>query len=435
MLFQFSYAGLTRSTVFWTLYVHKFYIIKGCKFFTMSNEAPLVDKGTPSRLLIPAMVVATAAVSVSSSILTLFLVDVASTFHISVGIASQLATVNHAGEFVFSLLLSVLAVRFRYKPLILAGILFALVSAIGNFLAPDFLTMQIFFVMEGIGTVLVSVMALTLFGDFLSPKKRAKAVSYLIATLWVTALISFPWASFVANAVGWRSIFTLHLLPISLVGLILAFFAVPSKSHEPTGIVKKTSYIRSVKQILTNKSATACLAGTILSATGPQVGIFGVAFYRQRFLVSLDFTAMLSMVFVVVYVVGSFVAGRLTNRFGAKPIAVVGKLFSGVFTMLFFLFPDFWGAVFFDFLQVCFAALAHPAYLCLVLAQVPKSRGTMMSLNGAMGSLKSTIVPAVGGALLVLTLGFYGAVGLALGGMTIAASIIIFLLAKDPTST
>jgi predicted MFS family arabinose efflux permease len=316
----------------------------------------------------------------------------------------------------------------------LTGILFAILSAIGNFLAPDFFTMQIFFVMEGIGTALVSAMSLTLFGDVLSPKKRAKAVSYLMATLWITALISFPWAGFVANVVGWRSIFILHLLPISLVGLILAFHAVPSTSRETTEI-KKASYIENIKQILTNKSATACLAGTILSATGPQVGIFGVAFYRQRFSVTLDFTVILSTVFIVVYIVGSFVAGRLTNRFGAKPIAVVGTMFSGVFTMIFFLFPHLWGALFFDFLQVWFAAIAAPSFICLVLAQVPKSRGTMMSLNGAMGSLSRTIAPAVGGALLVLTFGFYGAVGLALGGMTVTSSIILFFLAKVPTRT
>ena len=399
------------------------------------DKTDIVDYKPQIKLLVPAMVVATAAVHVSSSVLTLFLVDVASTFNISVGIASQLATVNYAGEFAFSLLLSVLAVRFKYKPLILTGILFAFLSAIGNFLAQDFFTMQIFFVMEGIGTVLVTVISLTLFGDFLSPKKRAKAVSYLVATLWITALISFPWAGFVANVIGWRSIFILHLLPISLVGLILAFFAVPAKSHEPTALAKKASYIENIKQILTNKSATACLTGTILSATGPQVGIFGVAFYRQRFSVPLDFTVILSMIFIVVYIVGSFVAGRLTNRFGAKSIAVLGTMFSGVFTMIFFLIPHLWGALLFDFLQVCFAAIAFPSFICLVLAQVPKSRSTMMSLNGAMGSLSRTIAPAVGGALLVFTFGFYGAVGLALGGMTVASSIILLLLAKDPTRT
>ena len=100
---------------------------------------------------------------------------------------------------------------------------------------------------------------------------------------------------------------------------------------------------------------------------------------------------------------------------------------------MFFLVPNLWGALFFDFLQVWFAAIAAPSYICLALAQVPKSRGTMMSLNSATGSLARTIAPAVGGALLVLTFGFYGAVGLALGGMSVASSFILLLLAKDPT--
>lgn len=401
--------------------------------FTRNNGTSTDDSRSPDRLVVPAMIIATAAVASSSTILTLFMVDIASAFNVPVGVASQLATVNYAGEFIFSILLSVMVVRFRYKSLILAGVLVTVVSAIGNFFAPDLLTMQIFFVLEGIGSVIVGVMSLTLFGDLFSPKKRAKAVSYLAATLWVTALISFPWAGLIANVVGWRYIFILHVLPISLVGLILAFFFVPSKPRAKTTIVKETSYLKSLKQILTNKSATACLVATIIAASGRKVGIFGVALYRQEFSMSLDFTVAVSLSIIVINVVGSFVAGRLTNRFGAKPMAVSGRLLSGVFTMMFFLIPNLWGALLFDFLQVWFASLAAPSYKCLALAQVPKSRGTMMSFNHAMGSLSRTIAPAIGGTLLVLTLGFYGAVGLALGGMTIASSIILLLLAKDPT--
>ena len=57
----------------------------------------------------------------------------------------------------------------------------------------------------------------------------------------------------------------------------------------------------------------------------------------------------------------------------------------------------------------------------------------MMSLNSATGALARTIAPAVGGALLVFTIGFYGAVGFALGGMSVAAAVILFFLAEDPT--
>jgi MFS family permease len=158
-----------------------------------------------------------------------------------------------------------------------------------------------------------------------------------------------------------------------------------------------------------------------------------VAFYRQQFSMSLDFTIAVSMSIFVIYILGSLLAGRLTNKFGAKRMVVIGRLLSGIFTMLFFLAPNLWGALLFDFLQVWFTSIAAPSYKCLALAQVPKSRGTMMSLNHAMGGLSRTIVPAIGGTFLVLTLGFYGAVGLALGSMTITSSIILLLLAKDPT--
>lgn len=399
----------------------------------MSDEMPIVEKGMPSRLLIPAMIITTAAVHASSGILTLFTVEMAANFQVSLGVASQLATINYAGEFVFALLMGVLVVRFRYKPLIIAGVLFVIVSTIGSFLAPDFVSMQIFFAMEGIGTVIFGVMSLTLFGDVFPPKKRAKAVSYITTALWVTALINFPLSGFIANVVGWRFNFILHVLPISLAGLFLAFLAVPSKPHEPTTSIKNVTYIESFQKILTDKSATACLAGSILSTAGVQIGLFAVLFYRQRFSMSTDSMVLLNMGAIILFIVGSFAAGRLTNKFGAKPIAVTGTLLTGLFTMTFFLIPNILGALFFDVLHIWFAAIAAPAYLCLALAQVPKFRGTMMSLSSATGSLARMVAPAVGGALLVLTFDSYEAVGLALGGMSVAAAIILFFLAKDPT--
>jgi predicted MFS family arabinose efflux permease len=103
------------------------------------------EKEPQGKLLISTLVIGTMSVSISLTLLQLFLVDIGNTFNVSVGVASQLATVNHAGEFVSALLMGVLAVRFRYKPLILAGMLFVLFSSVGSFLAPDFFTMQVFF--------------------------------------------------------------------------------------------------------------------------------------------------------------------------------------------------------------------------------------------------------------------------------------------------
>jgi predicted MFS family arabinose efflux permease len=101
--------------------------------------------------------------------------------------------------------------------------------------------------------------------------------------------------------------------------------------------------------------------------------------------------------------------------------------------MTFFFIPNLWIAIVFDMLHVWFAATAGVAFVCLVLEQVPQSRGTLMSLNSVFNRIGETIAPAVGGALLVLTGGVYGAIGLALGSLTLAGIAILFFFAKDPT--
>jgi predicted MFS family arabinose efflux permease len=400
-------------------------------------EEDAKEKVSASPFLVPALIVSTMSVSVSISILQLFMVDAGSTFHISVGIASQLATVNHAGEFISALLIGALVVRFNYKSLILAGILLVSISAIGGFLAPDFVTMQIFLALEGLGTGMFIPMSRTVIGDAFAstPQRRTKMMSYLMATLMGAALISLPWSGFLANVAGWRSNFVLQMLPIAIVGFALALLTVPSKLRRQAPAVEKASIVDSFRRVLKDKSATACLVSQILAAAAALFPMFAAAFYRERFSASLDFTVLVTIVALAILIVGSLVTGRLVNRFGAKPVTVWGTILCGIFMTMLFLMPSLLSSVVFNFLTAWFAAIGLTAYVCLAVSQVPESRGTMMSLNSVVEGVGSTIGPAVGGALLVLTLGFYGAVGLAFGGMFIVSAIIRFFWTKEPDRT
>lgn len=401
----------------------------------MSDGDAAAEKASWGRLLVPALVVGSMSMSISITMLQLFLVDIGSTFNVSVGVASQLATFNHAGEFVSALLMGILAVRLRYKPLILGGLLFLLFSVVGSFFAPDFVILQFFFALEGFGTVIFAVISHTLIGDVFAPQKRAKAVSYLMAAVFGMILVSFPLSGLIANIAGWRFNFLLQALPITLAGLVLAFLVVPSKLQGQTVPVRKAPYLESFRQVLTDKSAAACLTSQILAAVGSMAPIFGIALYRERFSLPLNFTVLISMASWAIFVAGSLTAGRLANRFGAKSTTAASTLLCGVFTIVYFNIPYLWGALIFNFLTACFASIGVTSYTCLALAQVPKSRGTMMSLNSAVEALGTTIGPAVGGALLFLTSEFYGVVGLALGGMFLASAMFRFFLAKDPTRT
>ena len=84
-------------------------------------------------------------------------------------------------------------------------------------------------------------------------------------------------------------------------------------------------------------------------------------------------------------------------------------------------------------LHVWFTCMAGVAYTSLIIDQIPKSRGTLMSLNRMFNSLGETIALAMGGAFLFMTGGIYGSIGLVLAGLTFVGLIILHLYAKDPT--
>lgn len=104
----------------------------------MSIMATTPESEPPRRLFLPSLAVTTFAIGISDAIITLLAVDIAKTFFGSanaatVGAVSQLSTFNAAAEVAFALLLSVLAIRFRHKPLLLAGVLLVVASAAGSF--------------------------------------------------------------------------------------------------------------------------------------------------------------------------------------------------------------------------------------------------------------------------------------------------------------
>jgi predicted MFS family arabinose efflux permease len=184
------------------------------------------------------------------------------------------------------------------------------------------------------------------------------------------------------------------------------------------------------------------LVGCIFGGAAGGLGLFAIAFYRQQFLVPMGFAPETVMGFAVgimligaaMYVFASLAVGRLANRFGAKTLTVAGALGNGVLIMTFFFMPSLLTALPFDMAHVWFAAAAVTAVQCLALDQVPKTRGTMMSLNMMFFTLGGLIGTAIGGLMLVL-FHQYQAVGLTLGALGITSAAVIYFFVKDPTRT
>ena len=146
----------------------------------MSDKTSSVEKPSLGRLAVPALTVASFAVFISTPTINLLAVDFARTFNVPTGITSLLFTANSAAVAILSLVMGFLAIRFRHRLLLLTGVLFVSISSLGCFLAPDLLSLQFFFALEGAGTAMFVIMSGTVIGDYLPLKKKPKAISYVI---------------------------------------------------------------------------------------------------------------------------------------------------------------------------------------------------------------------------------------------------------------
>ncbi len=403
----------------------------------MTTEAAIPEREYPKRLLLVTLIVAGLSTGISNRIVTLLASDIATTFFGSatpsaVAITSQLGTVNNVAEIVMALALTVLAIRFRHKLLYVLGATLIVVSAIGNALAPSLLSMLLLYALEGTGSIMIAIMAFTLIGEILPANKKAKAVGYISSLGAVVALIINPLVGPITNVGGWRLDFLVLAFPISIVALILASVGIPSRPIEPSALGKGNPYVGSFRQIFTNRSATALLVVNILTNAGTQVAVFALAFYRTVFQAPRDFTIWILQVSIVLFIVAPAVAGHLVSRFGAKRVLVLSTILATFFTMTFFFVPNLWVAATLDMLHVWFTATAVVAAVVLIIDQVPKSRGTMVSLNSVFNNFGTIIATTLGGAVLFVT-GLYGAIGLTLGGMTIAGIVILIFWVKDTT--
>ncbi len=224
------------------------------------------------------------------------------------------------------------------------------------------------------------------------------------------------------------------VLPIALLGLLLTIRGLPStySSHLPN--TSMGSYLEGFKAVISNRSASACLVGTVLStATWFSFVIYFASFFRQRFLVSIDFVSVIIIGTSLSSVLGSIVCGRLVNRFGRKSLTVFSGFLVGVLAYSVTNVSNLWLSITFSIIFCIFAAIMITAFSSLTLEQVPRFRGTMMSLSSAAMSMGDVIGGAVGGLLLIKF--DYGVLGFTFGALAVVGASVFHFLAIDTTKT
>jgi DHA1 family putative efflux transporter-like MFS transporter len=384
------------------------------------------------RLFLPALVMSSFASGPIALLASLLLVDIGNTFSTSVGVAGQLNTVYSVAALAMALITGALSTKFRHRSLLLVGLVLMMVSSFGCYLAPDFLTMMASFSLSGAGYAMVNPMTFALVGRHLSVQKRPNAIGGIVAGGALVYVLGAPVIAILAGIGGWRLPLLGFVAPVLFAGFILSFVGLPSVRAVEESAPAADTYYRSFKEVLTNRSAVACLVGDMLrSASFVAVVFFSASFVRQRFYVSTDMASLMIIGGALSYVIGGLVSGRLVSMLGRKPMVVSTASLAGAFTAAYVFAPDFYTSVALIMAAGLFFGLVASAANSLTLEQTPSFRGTMMSIDTAALNLGSALGTVVGGLALVLS-GYEGQ-GTILGAACILGALAWALFAVDPT--
>lgn len=394
-------------------------------------------KSSPKMVFVAALLVAVFAAAVIDIVIPINILDIADTFNVLPGTVTQLDSFIAITSVVTALLLAAFGARFRYKSLVLIGILFILVCSIGLFLAPTFPLAQLIVPLNGIGSVLIVVTAQTFIGNNYPLDKKAKAIGWIAAAGTLANAIGAPIVGFMTGIGGWRSTLIWFMFPIALFSLIFILLVFPYDLPPPRPPVKKEPFMSGFKQVLVNKSAIACL----ITAFFGNAFVFGgavleVTFLRQVFSVQPALAALIGpLIDTGLITVGAVIGGYMVNHIGRKRLTVTALFSAGSLTLLAYFMPDLipflalrWTAA--PIIGVIAAAAAN-----LTLEQVPQFRGTTMSLASAFGGVGVAVGTGVVGAVLNLyanpVTGFQ-ALGLTVGIFAFTGALINLLFARDP---
>jgi predicted MFS family arabinose efflux permease len=398
----------------------------------MNTEEAHVEKSSVRRLFLPALVLANVSAFLILPLFNLNLLDIAKTFHVTVGTAGQAIAIGRIVGLVVGLALGVLSVRFKHKPIYFLGIALVALGYAGLYLAKDFAIFVFFNCIQGAGIPMIVIMSVTIVGDFLVKEKRGRAVGFLTSALYLALFFGYPITGYIAGAVGWKSIIVLWMIPFVLSSFVLSFFALRSNAIQQPSAVK--SYAGAFKQVFSNKSAVACILAAMCAFISAQINVYTPTFLRINFNVPLVILGVIAFFGSGLTACGAIIGGYLAKPFHRRTLISVASFLAGLSTMSFLFMPTLMLNLSVGLPAGLVEGMAGAALLALALEQVPGAKGTMMSLNNSLGVVLGAVLGTViGGSVLNLTGNNYQILGVTLGAFAIAEAAIVLFLTREPS--
>jgi MFS transporter, ACDE family, multidrug resistance protein len=327
--------------------------------------------------------------------------EVRQQFGVSVGQVGLLITVFTLPGVFLTFFAGALSDRFGRKRILVPSLLLFGSAGGACALAPNFETLLLLRVLQGVGAASLGALNVTLVGDLFSGRERTTALGYNSSVLNV-GTASYPAIGGALAAFGWYYPFALPLLAIPVALLVLFSLRNPEPRNDQE--------LKEKAQSVWEQAKNGCVIGLFANTFVVFVILFGAliaylpSFMSERFGSGSLFIGLVLASTSITAALASTQAGRLAARFSEKALIRTSYLLYAVSLCLVPLVPSVWllfvPAMLFGVAQT----LNLPNAFSLLNEAAPdENRGAFISLNSTILRLGQTLGPVL---MLAATLPF-----------------------------
>ncbi|MGH2450762.1 MAG: MFS transporter [Candidatus Limnocylindria bacterium] len=354
------------------------------------------------------------------------LVQIASDFGTTAGTAGLVAAAYGVPGIVVAVLAGPYSDRLGRKLFLVVGASIMGAATILSAFAGSFAVLLATRALAGLGASVIFPNVNATIGDTFPYRERGRAIATVVAMNTMASVIGLPVAGIVAEASSWRvSVGMVGVLAL-VASLLLVRLLVRDRPERDDRRARALFW-----QVLTNRSAVAALASSLMGALFWFTWVtFMVLYFQRTYALSLGTASTVALTMGLGVLVGSQVGGRLGDRVGHKRIAAWTMLGGGV--LLYVLTNAHLALLAAAALNLVLSAVIggrFTANQALLSEQMPEARGTMLSISSSTVSVGMVAGAAIGG-ILVDQYGFW-ALGLFCACVGVLSAIIVMAFVRE----
>lgn len=257
------------------------------------------------------------AAGMSTLVMAGVLTEIAAATGVTTGQAGQLISIYSLVYAIATPLIMAFTSRYERRTMLASGLLLVFFGNIAAASATNYFFLFAARIVTALGAAAFVPLAAAVAISLASPEERGRVSAIVFTGFSLATAIGLPIGTFVGLTLGWRFSFALVVLLV-FIAMLLIWREVPREVHTPP------SNLAILGRVFSNSLIVIVLSVTILQFAG-QMALFAYITPWLQEITTLGATGITMMLLVSGFggVAGNVLAGRTSDRFGAKETQLV----------------------------------------------------------------------------------------------------------------